>query len=90
MSLKREVVSLGVEVMEMVHEMILSDCTHHILHDVLLHELGLTAKCWSLAIPHASLSVLGRVLVCRLHRQNQAEGGGSSTEDPLALSIWNG
>ena len=89
---KRELASLGTEVMEMVHEMILGDSTHHLLHDVLLHELGLTAKCWSLSIPHASLSVLGRVLVCRLHRQNQAEGEGATTssDDPLALSIWNG
>ena len=76
--------------MEIVHEMILNDSSQHLLHDVLLHELGLAAKCWSLSIPPASLSVLGRVLVCR-QSQGQAGGGTSSTsDDQLTVSIWKG
>ena len=95
LGLKHELSSVGTDLMEMVHEMILNDSSHHMLHDVLLHELGLSAKCWSLAIPASSLSVLGRVLVCRLQRQSQTRGGAgeassSSSDDQLTVSIWKG
>lgn len=88
-SLKQELSNVAVELMDMIHEMILNDLSQHLMHDVLLHELGLTAKCWSLSIPHASLSVLGRILVCRLHRQSQSEGT-ATCDDPLTVRIWNG
>ena len=87
-TVKQDFSSLGLTLMEMVHEMIVDDATRHLLHDVLLHELGLTAKCWSLSIPPTSLSVLARVLVCRLYMQNQDNS--SSEDDPLALAIWRG
>ena len=86
-SLKQELSSIGMDLMEMVHEMILNDSSQHLLHDVLLHELGLSAKCWSLAIPPASLSVLGRVSVCR---QSQGQEGASVSDDPLTVNIWKG
>ena len=93
-SLKQNLASLGVDILKMVHQMILNDAGQHMLHDILLHELGLSAKCWSLAIPAASLSVLACVLVCRLQRQNQepADGAGSKPtgDDQLAVSIWKG
>ena len=87
---KQNLLELGTELMDMVHEMIMSDSSRHLLHDVLLHELGLTAKCWSLAIPPASLSVLGRVLVCRLYWQNQEESAEGAEDDPLLVGIWRG
>lgn len=90
LSLKQELSTLGLELMEMVHEMILNDSSHHMLHDVLLHELGLTTKCWSLAIPLASLSVLGRVLVCRLQRQSQGQEEARTGDDQLTINIWRG
>ena len=92
-SLKQDLANVGVDLMEMIHEMILNDVSHHMMHDVFLHELGLTAKCWSLAIPPASLSVLGRVLVCRLQRRNQELADGEdrpTSDDPLTVSIWKG
>lgn len=90
LSLKQELSTLGLELMEMVHEMILNDSSHHMLHDVLLHELGLTTKCWSLAIPLASLSVLGRVLVCRLQRQSWGQEEARTGDDQLTINIWRG
>ena len=87
-SVKQNLSKLGLTLMEAVHEMIVNDPGRHLLHDVLLHELGLTAKCWSLSIPPTSLSVLARVLVCRLYLQPQEEA--PSEDDPLALAIWRG
>ena len=87
--LRDELAAVGAELMEMVHEMILNDSSHHMLHGVLLHELGLSIKCWSLQIPSASLSVLGRVLVCRLQRQGQV-GVATTGDDQLTVNIWKG
>ena len=87
---KQDLSKLGLELMEMVHEMIMSDSSRHLLHDVLLHELGLSAKCWSLSVPPSSLSVLGRVLVCRLYWQSQEESAEGAEDDPLSVGIWRG
>ena len=89
-SLKQELFNIGTDLMEMVHEMILNDSSQHLLHDVLLHELGLTAKCWSLAIPPASLSVLGRVLVCRQSQGQEGAGTSTASDDQLTVNIWKG
>ena len=87
-TVKRDLSKLGVTLMETVHEMIADDTSRHLLHDVLLHELGLTAKCWSLSIPPTSLSVLARVLVCRIYLHPQDSS--PAEDDPLALAIWRG
>lgn len=93
-SLRQTLSNLGVDLLKMVHQMVLNDSSQHLLHDVLLHELGLSAKCWSLAIPAPSLSVLACVLVCRLQKQNQepVEGADSkpTSDDQLTVSIWRG
>ena len=85
LNLREDLASVYSDLMELVHEMILNEASYHMLHGVLLHELGLSAKCWPLQVPLSSLSVLGRVMVCRLQRQSQ-EG----LTDQLPVSIWKG
>lgn len=94
-----ELSSVGMELMEMLQEMIVSGVIgQQYLQGVLLNELGLSAKCWPLKIPPASLSLLGRVLVCRLGEGQggtmtaPAEGknGDKNGDDPLAVNIWKG
>lgn len=78
------------ELMEMVHEMIMSGAINHErLHRVLLHELGLglSPKRWPLHVSLNSLALLGRVLVCRLQHWSESE---PQVDDPLTVSIWKG
>ena len=88
-ALRDELVGVGSELLEMVHDIILMDSSHHMLHGVLLHEMGLSIKCWSLQIPLTSLSILGRILVCRLQRPGQLAVE-TSGDDQLAVNIWKG
>ena len=84
-----ELTGLGSDLIEMLQEMIVSNVIgQQYLQGVLLNELGLSAKCWPLHIPHASLSLLGRVLVCRLGEGQ--EGGARSVDDRLTVNIWKG
>lgn len=83
-----ELASLGSDLMEMVQEMIVSDLIgQQYLQGILLNELGMSAKCWPLHIPHASLSLLGRVLVCRI---GEGQEGVKNGDDRLAVNIWKG
>lgn len=85
-----ELRGLGSDLMEMLQEMIMSDViSQQYLQGILLNELGMSTKCWPLHIPHTSLLLLGRVLVCRLAG---SEGGDSarSEDDRLAVNIWKG
>lgn len=83
--------SFASELMEMVHEMIMSGAINHgLLQGVLLHELGLNTRCWPLHVTPMSLSLLGRVLVCRLQRHQSGEERQRSDDDPLAVNIWKG
>lgn len=75
---------------EAIHEMVIGGMIgQDRLQGVLLHELGLNPKCWPLDLSPAVLSLLARVLICRLqyhstHHQPQ------SPDDTLTLSIWKG
>ena len=89
LTLRNDLARVGSEVLEMVHDMILMDSSHHMLHGVLLHEMGLSIKCWSLQIPPTSLSILGRILVCRLQRSGHL-GMETSADDQLTVNIWKG
>ena len=96
-SLGCELANLGVDLMEMLQEMIVGGVIGpQYLQGVLLNELGLTAKCWPLRISPAALSLLGRVLVCRLggegHAAVPADGknGDKNGDDRLAVNIWKG
>ena len=81
-----ELVEVGSDLMEMLQEMIVGGVINQqYLQGVLLNELGLSAKCWPLHIPPASLALLGHVLVCRL-----GEGQGRNGDDCLAVNIWKG
>lgn len=83
--------SFASELMEMVHEMIMTGAINHgLLQGVLLHELGLNTRCWPLHVTPMSLSLLGRVLVCRLQRHQSGEERQRSDDDPLAVNIWKG
>ncbi len=100
-----ELTNLGNELMDMLQEMIVSGVIgQQYLQGVLLNELGLSAKCWPLKITPASLSLLGRVLVCRLGEGQAAAtttatttttegrngGGDRNGDDRLAVNIWKG
>lgn len=82
-----EVQSFARDVHAMVHEMVMSGVVGEQLHGVFLRELGLVTKCWPLHIPLSSLSLLGRVLVCRLQCRAMEDVQG---DDPLAHNIWKG
>lgn len=88
-----ELVGLGADVMEMLQEMVMNGIVgHQYLQGVLLNELGLNAKCWPLKVSSAALSLLGRVLVCRLEEGvGMGNGGGrNGGDDPLTVNIWKG
>lgn len=88
---------------DMLNEMIMSGVMNHeYLQGVFIHELGLNTKCWPLHITPTCLSLLGRVLVCRLQQQSlkkkeedkdereRATAQQQSLDDPLAVGIWKG
>ena len=79
------------ELMEMTHEMIMNGAIDHdVLQGILLHELGLNTRCWPLHVTPTSLSLLGRVLVCRLQQHQSDDKKQRSDDDPLAVNIWKG
>lgn len=79
------------ELMEMMHEMIMNGAINHdVLQGILLHELGLNTRCWPLHVTPTSLSLLGRVLVCRLQQHQSEDKKQRSDDDPLAVNIWKG
>ena len=81
-----ELAGFGSDLMDMLQAMIVSGVIgQQYLQGILLNELGMSAKCWPLKITHSSLSLLGRVLVCRL-----GEEGGKGEDDRLAVNIWKG
>ena len=67
---------------DLVHEMILSGIITHEHHWELLRDLGLHHGCWPLHVLPATLSLLARVLICRL----KTLGG----DDQLMYNIWKG
>lgn len=71
-------------VTELLHEMVVGGLVSHDHHGMLLRELGLHTGCWPLFISQQLLSLLARLLLCRLHAQ------ASPQDDPLALNIWKG
>lgn len=74
---------------DMVHEMVIGGMIgQDRLQGVLLHELGLNHKCWPLNLSPSILSLLARVLICRL--QYQSTHPTQSCDDTLTLSIWKG
>ena len=74
---------------EMIHEMVIEGMIgQDRLQGVLLHELGLNHKCWPLNLSSSVLSLLARVLICRL--QYHGTHLTQSSDDTLALSIWKG
>lgn len=98
-----ELVSFGRDLFDMLNEMIMSGVMNHeYLQGVFIHELGLSMKCWPLHITPTCLSLLARVLVCRLQQQSlkkqekerdEKEKKGAaqpSLDDPLAVGIWKG
>ena len=101
-----ELVIFGRDLFDMLNEMIMSGVMNHeYLQGVFVHELGLNTKCWPLHITPTCLSLLARVLVCRLQQQSlkkqenereekEKEGEVAtqqqSLDDPLAVGIWKG
>lgn len=72
-----------------IHEMVIGGMIgHDRLQGVLLHELGLNPKCWPLNVSPSVLSLLARVLICRL--QYNSTHNPQSPDDTLTLSIWKG
>ena len=87
-NLGEELQSFASDLMEMAHEMIMNrSIPNKDLHSIFLRELGLVSKCWPLQILPNTLSLLGRILICRLQQQSM-EGG--QEDDHLALGIWKG
>lgn len=90
-SLNSELAGFGSDLMEMLQEMIVGGLIgQQYLQGVLLNELGLSTKCWPLHIPPASLSLLGRVLVCRLGEGQGNGNGAKNGDDRLIVNIWKG
>ena len=93
-----ELVSFGRDLLDMLNDMIMSGVMNHeYLQGVFIHELGLNTKCWPLHITPTCLSLLARVLVCRLQQQSvkkqqkkKEEGEQQMLDDPLAVGIWKG
>ena len=99
-----DLVTFGRDLFDMLNDMIMSGVMNHeYLQGVFIHELGLNTKCWPLHITPTCLSLLARVLVCRLQQQSvkkqerekeerEREGASlqPSLDDPLAVGIWKG
>ena len=94
-----DVVSFGRDLLDMLNDMIMSGVMNHeYLQGVFIHELGLNTKCWPLHITPTCLSLLARVLVCRLQQQSVKKQEKEKEEkeqqqpqdDPLAVGIWKG
>ena len=82
--------SFAADLSEMVHKMIMEDVIgRERLQGVLLHELGLSTRCWPLQVSPTVLSLLARVLVCRLQYQS-VQAPESECDDSLILLIWKG
>ena len=96
-SFSTDLVGFGRELFDMLNAMILSGVMNHdYLQGVFIHELGLNVKCWPLHITPTCLSLLARVLVCRLQQQSSRKQNGKEgvaqqpMDDPLAVGIWKG
>ena len=94
-----DLVSFGRDLLDMLNDMIMSGVMNHeYLQGVFIHELGLNTKCWPLHITPTCLSLLARVLVCRLQQQSVKKQEKEKEEkeqqqpqdDPLAVGIWKG
>ena len=95
-----DLVGFGRELFDMLNEMIVGGIMNHdYLQGVFIHELGLHVKCWPLHITPTCLSLLARVLVCRLQQQGLKKRKGEeekvgvaqqTVDDPLAVGIWKG
>ena len=70
-------------VTELLHQLVVEGYVKAEHHGMMLRDMGLHQGCWSLSIIPKVLSLLARVLICRL----QVMG---DQEDPLSLSIWKG
>ncbi len=82
-----EIQSFARDLFGVVHEMVMSGAIDEQLHGVFLRELGLVAICWPLRVSLSLLSLLGRILICRLQRRAMEDVQG---DDPLAVNIWKG
>lgn len=71
-------------VTELLHEVVVSGVVTPEYHGFLLQDIGLHPACWPLDVQTATLSLLARVLICRLQLTND------NKDDPLTLNIWNG
>ena len=71
-------------VTDLLHEMVVSSLVTPEYHGALLRDIGLHPACWPLSVLPAILSLLARILICRLQTCFDTK------EDPLSLSIWNG
>ncbi len=69
---------------DLLHEMVVNGIVTPEYHGSLLRDIGLHPACWPLTIPTITLSLLARVLICRLQFSTDTK------DDPLTLSIWNG
>ena len=70
-------------VTELLHQLVVEGYVKAEHHGMMLRDMGLHQGCWSLSVIPKVLSLLARVLICRL----QVMG---DQEDPLSLSIWKG
>ena len=75
---------LSQAVTDLLHEMVVSGIVSAEYHGSLLRDIGLHPACWPLNVPTPTLSLLARVLICRLQVSTD------SKDDPLTLGIWNG
>ena len=89
-----DLVGFGRDLYDMLNEMIMNGVINHeYLQGVFVHELGLNTKCWPLHIAPTSLSLLARVLICRLQQHSLKKQGDEkeqAVDDPLAVGIWKG
>ena len=69
---------------DLLHEMVVNSIVTPEYHGSLLRDIGLHPGCWPLTVQMTTLSLLARVLICRLQICTDTK------DDPLTLSIWNG
>ena len=75
--------AFSVAITNFMHELVVEGFVSPDHHGMLLRDMGLHQGCWSLSVMPKVLSLLARVLICRLQRRDDQD-------DPLSLNIWKG